>query len=127
MKKIVLSIIVSGLFLNGFADECKHLWFSQKQQNKTYLKDKEGFYDRSKIRIIYGKLENGNIVQYTEMNNEKKYLSNYDDMKYVGCGYYEKTEVLNNLDTKNYHSLVEKNEEKYKEKMLKNYEQLNQK
>ena len=123
MKKIVLSIIALGLFLNGFAEECKHLWFSQKQQNKTYFKDKDGFFDTSKIRINYGKLENGSIVKYTEMNKEKKYLSNYDDVRYVGCGYYEKTEVLSNLDTKNYHSLVENNEEK----LLKIYEQMNQK
>lgn len=126
MKKIALTIVVLGGLLNGFANECKHLWFSQKQQDVLYVVNNKNAFDTSKIRIMYGKLENNTLVKYTEMNDEKEYTSNYDDAKYIGCGNYEKTEVISNLDTKNYHaSNVLYNDKLYKEKMLKNYEQLN--
>lgn len=125
MKKIALTIVVLGGLLNGFANECKHLWFSQKQQDGLYVVNNKNTFDTSKIRIMYGKLENNTLVKYTEMNDEKEYTSNFDDAVYIGWGSYEKTEVVDNLDTKFYHSHVEKNEKLYKEKMLKNYEQLN--
>lgn len=128
MKKIALSLVVFGGLLNGFADECKHLWFSQKQQDSLYVEDNTTkAFDTSKVRIIYGKLENGNIVKYTEMTNKKEYTSSFDDVKYVGCGLYEKTDIKDSFDTRNYHSHSEMNDKKYKEKLLKNYEQLNQK
>lgn len=84
-------------------------------------------FDTSKIRNMYGKLENGNIVQYTEMTNKKEYISNFNDVKYVGCGSYEKTDIKDNSNTRNYHSHSGINDKKYKEKLLKNYEQINQK
>ncbi|MFX4240246.1 hypothetical protein ACOL3H_07070 [Aliarcobacter butzleri] len=128
MKRITLSIVILGGLLNGFADECKHLWFSQKQQNGLYMVDNTTkSFDTSKVRNMYGKLENGNIVQYTEMTDKKEYTSNFDDVKYIGCGSYEKTDVKDSFDTRNYHSHSEINDKKYKEKLLKNYEQLNQK
>ena len=38
MKKIVFSMIILAGSINGFADECKHLWFSQSQQNNSFVK-----------------------------------------------------------------------------------------
>ncbi len=128
MKKVALSLVILGGLLNGFAAECKHLWFSQKQQDSLYVVDNTTkAFDTSKLRNIYGKLENGNIVQYTEMTDKKEYTSNFDDVKYVGCGSYERTDIKGNSDIRQYHSQSEINDKKYKEKLLRNYEQLNQK
>lgn len=108
MRKVALSLVILGGLLNGFADDCKHLWFSQKQQDILYVVDNTTkAFDTSKLRNIYGKLENGNIIQYTEMTDKKEYSSNFD--------------------ARQYHSKSEINNKKYKEKLLKNYEQLNHK
>lgn len=126
MKKVALSLVILGGLFNGFANECKHLWFSKKQQDILYVTNNTTkAFDTSKVRIIYGKLENGNIVQYTEMTDKKEYASNFDDVKYVGCGSYEKTDIKDSFDTTNYHSHSKINDKKYQEKLLKNYEQLN--
>lgn len=113
MKEIVFSMMILAGSINGFADECKHLWFSQSQQNNSFVKNDFNALDTTKIRVTYGKLENGNIVKYTEITDKKEYRPNPNDVQYIGCGSYERTEI------------IEKNENKYKERLLKNYEEIN--
>ncbi len=84
-------------------NDCKqHLWFSQKQQDGLFvINHPTNTIDRTKLRILYAKLENGNIVQYTEMTDKKFNTSDFDDLKYVGYGSYEKTDVIDKFDTRN--------------------------
>lgn len=87
-------------------NDCKqHLWFSQKQQDSLFvINHTTNTIDRSKLRILFGKLENGDIVKYTEMTDKKENTSDFDDIKYVGYGSYEKSDVIDNSGTRNYPS-----------------------
>lgn len=119
MKKFVLSIIILGSLINGFADECKHFWFSQSQQNAQRFKD-----EPTKMIYNFARLKDNRIVTYTSISKDDFSPDiSYTDYVYLGCGFFEKTEIH---DFNNYHYAATKpSNEKYRELLKRNIEILN--
>ena len=68
--------------------DIKYAWFSQKQfnnnKNTLYSKiESEAEFD-STFPWIYYEIEDGRIYQISEITNDSKYKSNFDDVKYIG-------------------------------------------
>lgn len=94
MKKILVVFLILTNFL--IASDCKHFWYSAEQSKYQYADEKS--YGIGVLRVNYAILENGNTVVYTEMSNTKTYMSNFEDMVYLGCGNYLKTENVYNIE-----------------------------
>lgn len=114
MKKIVMLITLSGL-IGISANGCKHFWFSQSQQNAQFLRN-----DPTKVIVNFGRLKDNRIVVYTSISNDDfSANTSYRDSVYKGCGFFDKTEIID-LDNGTYHSSKPSHIEKYKEFLEKN-------
>lgn len=94
----------------------KYAWFSQKQFNNRLnaLHSKIGIdIEESTFPWIYYEMEDGKIYQISEVTNDSKYKSNFDDVEYIGKvkkfhGAYKSEQYFNN-DTIQSIYLFEKN------------------
>lgn len=119
MKKVGLCIFICGSLLSGFADECKHFWFSQSQQNAQFVRE-----EPTKKIVNYGRLKDNKIVKYTSVSNDD-FSSNtsFNDSVYQGCGFFERTGIVD-IDIEQYHT-TKPSQEKYQKFLERNIEILN--
>ena len=121
MRKVVLTLAIFVISTGALADNCKHLWYSEAQQISQFVEN-----DTSKVNVNIGRLTNNELVYYTSISDDKfSTPTSYKDSVYVGCGFFEKTEVVDLYDGQ-YHTIRQDNEQRYLEKLKENYERINQ-
>lgn len=121
MKKIALCILILGGLLNGFADECKHFWFSQSQQNAQFIRE-----EPTKMIYNFARLKDNRVVTYTAITKDDFSPDiSYKDYVYLGCGFFEKTEILDSNNGQYHYAATKPSNEKYRELLKRNIEILN--
>ncbi len=82
MKSLILLVALATIAFALSNDKCVHFWFSQKAMNDIRI-----VYNIQNMKPSKGILKDGKIIKFTEVHVEKNHKLEYEDSKYLGCGF----------------------------------------